>query len=205
MVTVIIDNAEATFSNGEWATASPDLLSRIYKVMQPEWEYEDDATLVDNVVKALSQPPTQQLSMIIAKSAPEHRYTFSVVYKASPSMAKGSEGLVLDAHREYITDTDLFDALHGYVESGDRNIYIQHQLTPQYGSQSAGKWTQLVQWPYPVPAKVNYPNGVEKAAMIPANSVFMGVVWEPWSWQLVKAGKIRGLSLGGTARRLPFG
>jgi hypothetical protein len=30
----------------------------------------------------------------------------------------------------------------------------------------------------------------------------MGVVWEPWAWDLVKAGKLRGYSIGGMAQRM---
>jgi hypothetical protein len=30
----------------------------------------------------------------------------------------------------------------------------------------------------------------------------VGVVWEPWAWGLVKAGKLQGLSMGGSANRV---
>jgi len=30
----------------------------------------------------------------------------------------------------------------------------------------------------------------------------MGIVWEPWAWQMVKDGKLRGLSIGGKAQRI---
>jgi hypothetical protein len=36
----------------------------------------------------------------------------------------------------------------------------------------------------------------------PANTVFLGVQWEPWAWELVKADKLRGYSIGGRAQRL---
>ena len=36
----------------------------------------------------------------------------------------------------------------------------------------------------------------------PAETPFMGVVWESWAWDLVKAGQLRGYSIGGKARRV---
>jgi hypothetical protein len=36
----------------------------------------------------------------------------------------------------------------------------------------------------------------------PANTVFLGVRWEPWAWELVKSDKLRGYSIGGRAERL---
>ena len=31
---------------------------------------------------------------------------------------------------------------------------------------------------------------------------FMGVIWETWAWDLIKAGQLRGYSIGGKARRI---
>jgi hypothetical protein len=36
----------------------------------------------------------------------------------------------------------------------------------------------------------------------PQDTVFLGVIWEPWAWEMVKAGKLRGYSVGGRAQRL---
>jgi predicted ABC-type ATPase len=36
----------------------------------------------------------------------------------------------------------------------------------------------------------------------PAGTVFLGVVWDPWAWQLVLDGKLRGFSIGGKAERI---
>jgi hypothetical protein len=30
----------------------------------------------------------------------------------------------------------------------------------------------------------------------------MGVIWEPWAWDLVQNGDLRGYSIGGSARRM---
>jgi len=38
--------------------------------------------------------------------------------------------------------------------------------------------------------------------VFPADTPFLGVVWEDWAWDLVKAGELRGYSIGGRARRV---
>lgn len=42
----------------------------------------------------------------------------------------------------------------------------------------------------------------ESVMKFPANTVFLGVKWEPWAWQMIKEGKLRGYSIGGRAERL---
>jgi len=42
----------------------------------------------------------------------------------------------------------------------------------------------------------------EQKMKFPADTVFLGVVWEPWAWEMVKSGKLRGYSIGGRAERL---
>ncbi len=37
---------------------------------------------------------------------------------------------------------------------------------------------------------------------MPAGTVYMGVIWDDAAWQLVKQGKLGGLSLGGKAIRV---
>ena len=41
-------------------------------------------------------------------------------------------------------------------------------------------------------------NGEIKKVAFPAGTVFLGVQWEPWAWDLVKKGLIGGYSIGGT-------
>jgi hypothetical protein len=43
--------------------------------------------------------------------------------------------------------------------------------------------------------------GVSKYSF-PKNTPFMGVIWEPWAWELVKNGELRGYSIGGSAQRM---
>jgi hypothetical protein len=45
-------------------------------------------------------------------------------------------------------------------------------------------------------------DGSQSTVDFPANTVFMGVIWEPWAWELIKTGKLRGYSIGGKAERV---
>lgn len=136
--------------------------------------------------------PEDKLELLISKSAglvskaDEQRYTLG------PWYVPGVE----DAHGEFTDEDTLQKALWDWVRAGDRTIYLQH------GEKPAGEMVEIMTVPFPVEAELTVPNqGVSKYAF-PANTPFMGVVWEPWAWELVKAGKLRGYSIGGSARRM---
>jgi hypothetical protein len=125
--------------------------------------------------------------------ATEDRYTFGPLYPADS----------LDAHGEYTASSTLQHALWGFMDRTDRAIHLQHQQDIV-----AGRLVEAVSWPEPhtttlrVPAA---PGAVSKAATpvtFPAGTAYVGVVWEPWAWNLVKAGKLQGLSMGGSANRV---
>lgn len=136
--------------------------------------------------------PEDKLELLINKSAglvskaDEQRYTLG------PWYVPGVE----DAHGEFTDEDTLQKALWDWVRAGDRTIYLQH------GEKPAGEMVEIMTVPFPVEAELTVPNqGVSKFAF-PANTPFMGVVWEPWAWELVKTGKLRGYSIGGSARRM---
>ena len=61
---------------------------------------------------------------------------------------------------------------------------------------------EVLTWPFEVTADLAVPGeGITKYTF-PADTPFMGVIWEPWAWELVKAGELRGYSIGGRARRM---
>jgi hypothetical protein len=135
----------------------------------------------------------------ITKADEEKRYTFSVVYEASPSETKP----ILDAHAEFSLASELERALWGYVDAGDRTIYIQHGTT-KVGMRKAGRWVEIVAWPWPVTTRFSVPGKAPSMRTVPAGSVWMGVIWEREIWDLVKSGKITGYSFGGVARRKTY-
>lgn len=103
-----------------------------------------------------------------------------------------------DAHGEWTDADELQTALWDYVRAGDRSIRLQHDTDVV-----AGEWVEALTWPYPVTVPLF---DVESSSTVdhefPAGTVFMGVVWEPWAWDLVKQGKIRGYSMGGRGQRV---
>ena len=99
-----------------------------------------------------------------------------------------------DAHGEWTDPEELQKALWGYVEHGDRDIRLQHNVDIV-----AGKWVEALTWPHEVEVPmVQADTGAVRKTSFPAGTVFLGVQWEPWAWDLVKKGQIRGYSIGGT-------
>jgi hypothetical protein len=121
----------------------------------------------------------------LAKQA-EHRYTLGPVYVPD----------VEDAHGEFIDPSTLQKALWEWVRKGDRRIFIQHS------EKVAGEMVEVLTWPFPIEADMEVPNQGITKQVFPADTPFLGVVWEPWAWELVKAGELRGYSIGGRARRI---
>jgi hypothetical protein len=158
-----------------------------------------DAAWDRELVRALDGAPVVKgdLSLVMKADLKRH-YTFSVVYLATDDAAGKPE---LDAHGEYITKDELFDARLDYVRNASRNIFVQHGMLPGVAFKKAGEWVDLVQWPLPVDVDFTLPGQEPVKRHIPADSVWMGVMWEPWAWGPVSEGKIRGFSLGGRARR----
>ena len=57
-------------------------------------------------------------------------------------------------------------------------------------------------FPYELTVPIQTMSGVAVNHTYPANTVFLGVIWEPWAWELVQQGKIRGYSMGGRGQRV---
>lgn len=103
----------------------------------------------------------------------------------------------VDAHGEFTDTAELQKALWGYVKSADRGIRLQHDR-----SIVAGEWVEAMTWPFEVEVPLTKADGTVTKYKYPANTPFLGVQWEPWAWELVKAGKLRGYSIGGKSDRI---
>jgi len=146
----------------------------------PPWESESPAADDDAGSESISYG-------VMSKAADEHRYTLGVLY------APGA----VDAHDEFTDDVELQKAVWDYAKSGDRKLMKQH------GKEHVGDIVGIMQWPFPVDAELQVPGEIEKAKVtLPANTVYMGVIWSEDSWPLVKSGKMRGYSMGGKAVRV---
>lgn len=125
---------------------------------------------------------------LIVKTVAERRFTLGPWYV--PNM--------LDAHGEWTDENELQAALWDYVKGGNREIRLQH--TP---GTKAGEWVEAMTWPFPVDVPMTSPeSGQTIRKQFPAGTVFLGVQWEPWAWEMVKKGQIRGYSIGGVAERM---
>lgn len=122
----------------------------------------------------------------VVEKAEAKRYTLGPVYVPN----------VEDAHGEFTDDDTLQEALWGWMQKDDRSIYLQHSET------KAGEFVELLTWPFAMKAEMSLPDQEAQEFEFPANTPFMGVIWEPWAWELVQQGELRGYSIGGTARRV---
>jgi len=102
-----------------------------------------------------------------------------------------------DAHSEWTDSDELQAAVWEYVKSGDRRIRLQHNRDVV-----AGEWLEVMTFPYELSVPMMKADGTSSQVTYPANTVFMGVQWKDWAWDLVKAGKLRGYSIGGKAQRI---
>lgn len=139
------------------------------------------------VVAGVNGDPETKLAALqagVAKSAPA-RYTLGPVYVPG----------VPDGHDETIDADTLQKSIWQWVQDGDRTIYLQHTDKP------AGQMVEILTWPQEVTTGLTV-DGVEKQHTFPEMTPFMGVIWEPWAWDLVEAGALRGYSIGGKARRV---
>lgn len=121
------------------------------------------------------------------KSVGEARFTLGPWY--IPNME--------DAHGEWTDAAELQAALWEYVRCGDRRIRLQHNVDVV-----AGEWVEAMTWPYEVTVPMMLPDGASRDMTFPKDTVFLGVQWEPWAWELVKTGRVLGYSIGGSADRL---
>lgn len=125
---------------------------------------------------------------LVVKSVEEHRFTLAPAYIPHR----------YDAHNEWTDPLHLQKGTWSFVRSGRRQINLQHTTRP------AGEWVEIVSWPVEVTLPMTLPDQISKARDVtfPPGTTFLGVIWEPWSWDLVKKGKLRGFSVGGFARRI---
>ena len=170
-------------------TATPDdpaVLIRIWREGPDGWEATE--TLVGHKSSTVNRiDPLSRALPWVTKAVGAHRFTLGPWYIPGQ----------LDAHGEWTDSFELQQALWGWMRSGQLDIKLQHDPTI-----TAGVVVEAVTWPMAVNVPLMLPNGEPGDGNFPPGTVFLGVVWEPWAWELVTAGKIRGYSMGGMAQRI---
>ena len=154
---------------------------------------EDDAAsetveepFTAEIVKAAAKELSDANVELLHKADNEHRFTLGPWYIPDR----------YDAHGEWTDADELQKSLWEYVKSGDRGIRLQHNKDIV-----AGEWLEAMSFPVPVTIGMTK-DANSKQVEYPAGTVFLGVQWKPWAWELVKAGKIQGFSIGGAAARI---
>lgn len=143
-------------------------------------------TSVDEVEKAVEPEKFNAIGELLHKANNEHRFTLGPWYIPNQ----------YDAHGEWTDADELQKSLWEYVKSGDRGIRLQHNKDIV-----AGEWLEAMSFPVPVTIGMNK-DATSKQVTYPSGTVFLGVQWKPWAWDMVKSGKIRGFSIGGAAARI---
>ncbi|NBR70508.1 MAG: hypothetical protein EBT75_00165 [Proteobacteria bacterium] len=162
----------------EWDELPPHVQDAIDEVMAEQ--LTDEQAVADAMTKS------EQTLNLLHKADTTHRFTLGPWYIPNK----------YDAHGEWTDADELQKALWEYVKSGDRDIRLQHNKDIV-----AGEWLEAMSFPVPVTIGMNKAEGSQQVTY-PSGTVFLGVQWKPWAWELVKEGKIRGFSIGGAAARI---
>lgn len=162
----------------EWPDISDEDSDRFYGVNMSDEEY-------DAIIAQFAEPEDD--ATLVSKAVDEQRFTLGPMYIPNRK----------DAHAEWTDPDELQKAVWDYVKKGDRTIRLQHDRDTV-----AGEWVEVMSWPFEVEAPLVLKNGGSQSVKFPPDTVFLGVHWEPWAWELVKADKLRGYSIGGKAQRL---
>jgi hypothetical protein len=175
-----VDSQGKGYSPGEPGFPSPG------RVAYAAWGGDAAKSWVDKIFRQYDLAKSYGEVQTVFK-ADEKRFTLGPWY--IPDRA--------DAHGEWTDPEELQKALWNYVKSGDRRIRLQHNKNVV-----AGEWVETMTWPYPVTVPITKADGSLGEHTYPTGTVFMGVQWEPWAWEMVKAGKLTGYSIGGKAERI---
>lgn len=133
---------------------------------------------------------SETLEYTVTKALDEERYTFGPLYTPGE----------VDEHGEFTKALELQRATWNYVRSGQRTIHKQHDVT-----KAIGEVVEIAHWPYEHEIELMLPGREVRKALMPAGTVYAGVIWTPEAWPLVKGGAITGYSMGGRAMRVQSG
>lgn len=127
--------------------------------------------------------PVELAKARFVRKADEKKFTLGPLYVPD----------FMDAHGEWTDAEELQNAVWGWVKSGDRRIFLQHDREVE-----AGEWVEVMTMPQPWKVNMLAADGsVAGEVTYPAGTVFLGVHWNDEAWADIKAGKLRGYSIGG--------
>ena len=127
----------------------------------------------------------QCVSGALVKAVDERRYTLSVAYPAD----RADVAVAQDGHRDFASKAAVEEAAWNYLRNGGK-VGLMHAD----GTEGAGERVESYIWPGP-----DWTTG--SGYVVKQGDWMLGVIWEPEAWELIKAGKIGGVSMQGSARR----
>lgn len=152
-----------------------------WRVAWDAWGGDAGRTWADNLTARMTE------KSLVVKQVEEQKFTLGPWYVPN----------ALDAHEEWTDPDELQSALWDYVKKGNREIRLQHIKDTR-----AGEWVEAMTLPFPMDCPlINPDTGQITKRTFPAGTVMLGVVWDDWAWDMVKAGQIRGYSIGGSSER----
>jgi hypothetical protein len=138
---------------------------------------------------AFSEEVAKAASTAALQTNEEKRWTLAPVYVPERR----------DAHQEATSSEALEEAINEFAKSGDKRLLLQHG---DAGEHYVGTIMSVFCWPFPATVEMTDLATMEKTKhTFPANTAWAWVEWDEDAWKLVKAGKLRGYSMGGRAVR----
>lgn len=177
---------EDRWTNNGWVKNTDDGIARMLVLGEGDY-MEATEEVAEQIFPSAFENNMVKGAYQISKAEGEAKYTLGAMYIPNQ----------VDAHGEWTDADELQKAVWEYVRSGNRDIRLQHDKDIV-----AGEWVEVMQLPYPLETPAVRVDGVEESHTYPAGTVFLGVVWKDWAWELVKMGKILGYSIGGKAERM---
>jgi hypothetical protein len=136
----------------------------------------------------VDEEPKELAKARFMKKADEKQFTLGPLYVPD----------FMDAHGEWTDSEELQNAVWGWVRAGDRRIFLQHDTDVV-----AGEWVEVMTMPQPWTVDMMDASGESIGQVTyPKDTVFLGVVWNDEAWADVKAGRLRGYSIGGYSDRM---
>jgi hypothetical protein len=127
----------------------------------------------------------ESVAGVLVKASDERRYTLTVAYPAD----RADVAVAADGHRDFASKAAVEEAAWNYLRKGGK-VGLHHAD----GTEGAGEVVESFIWPADDWAtKAGY--------VVKQGDWLVGIVWDEPSWELVKAGKIGGVSMQGSARR----
>ena len=150
-------------------------------------------TVVSNIAQAmgsLEKSGEAFASCQVIKATDERRYTLGVAY---PAM-KPDVGTAADGHRDFVSAERLEKTAWEWMAK-HRDVSLFHQD----GTSGHATVVESYIWRGPDWEITSPVDG--KLYVVKSGDWLLGTVWDPYGWELVKAGLVRGWSPEGGARR----